>query len=277
MDYITIDEFRKSTSSFRKYEEQALKIKINETNNIEEIFDKKNLNLNIDIPLKNIILPEFNESNIKTYIPNINDGLTTDQRKFLLKLKIVLINNDPDSQASSCERFLDDLMNFICDKAELDDGLELTLRPCNLYLNIGNEYFAAIADKEGRRGLELTCFIQEDKHFKSSTYKHGDIQLSCAMIAGFQQNYNMFNEIYPKKLLGIKVVADTFYFCSMYGNQKYIEELIEGLPNKSEIIMNKFPVNGLKLSDPKQRYEIIRYMALLKYELLSLEFKPSSF
>lgn len=277
MDYITIDEFRKSTSSFRKYEEQALKIKINETNNIEEIFDKKNLNLDIDIPLKNIILPEFNESNIKTYIPNINDGLTTDQRKFLLKLKIVLINNDPDSQASSCERFLDDLMNFICDKAELDDGLELTLRPCNLYLNIGNEYFAAIADKEGRRGLELTCFIQEDKHFKSSTYKHGDIQLSCAMIAGFQQNYNMFNEIYPKKLLGIKVVADTFYFCSMYGNQKYIEELIEGLPNKSEIIMNKFPVNGLKLSDPKQRYEIIRYMALLKYELLCLEFKPSSF
>lgn len=276
MDYITIDEFRRSTSSFRKYEEQALKIKINETNNIEEIFDEKNLKLNIDIPLKNIILPKFNESNIKTYIPNVNDGLTTDQRKFLLKLKIVLINNDPDSQASSCERFLDDLMNFICDKAELDDGLELTLRPCNLYLNIGNEYFAAIADKEGRRGLELTCFIQEDKHFKSSTYKHGDIQLSCAMIAGFQQNYNMFNEIYPKKLLGIKVVADTFYFCSMYGNQKYIEELIEGLPNKSEIIMNKFPINGLKLSDTKQRYEIIKYMALLKYELLSLELKHSS-
>lgn len=273
MNYITIDEFRRSTSSFRKDEELALKIKINETNNIEDIFNENNIKSNIQFPLNDLILPTFNEGNIKSYIPNINDGMTKKQRKFLLKLKIVLINNDPDSEASSCERFLDDLMNFLCDEAELDDGLELTLRPCNLYLNIGNEPFAAIADKEGRRGLELTCFIQEDKHFKSSTYKHGDIQLACAMISGFQQNYNMFNEIYPEKLLGIKVVADTFYFCSMKGNKEYLNELLEGLPRNSSITMNKYPINGLRLSDPKERFEIIKYMAILKYELLSLDVK----
>lgn len=276
MSYITIDEFRRSTSSFRKDEESALNIKIDETNDIKKIFNNQTLNTNIEFPLKELSLPIFDEGSIKTYIPNINDGMTTKQRKFLLKLKIVLINNDPDSEASSCERFLDDLMNFFCDEAQLDDGLELTLRPCNLYLNIGNESFAAIADKEGRRGLELTCFIQEDKHFRSSTYKHGDIQLACAMIAGFQQNYNMFGEIYPKKLLGIKVVADTFYFCSMEGNQKYFDDLIEGLPKKTDIIMYKFPTQGLKLSNPQQRFDIIKYMAMLKYELLSLEIKTSN-
>ncbi len=43
-----------------------------------------------------------------------------------------------------------------------------------------------LADKEGRRGLELTWIIQEDKHKKSSTYRHGDLQLACAMIAATQ-------------------------------------------------------------------------------------------
>jgi hypothetical protein len=100
------------------------------------------------------------------------------------------------------------MVTFLCERANLDDGLDLTMRPCNLHLLLGPEKFAAIADKEGRRGTELTWLLQEDKHRKSSTYKHGDLQLACAMIAASQQNYNMLEEIYPSKILGMKFVAN---------------------------------------------------------------------
>ncbi len=59
----------------------------------------------------------------------------------------------------------------------------------------------------------------------------------------------------------------------MKGNKEYLNELLEGLPRNSSITMNKYPINGLRLSDPKERFEIIKYMAILKYELLSLDVK----
>jgi hypothetical protein len=70
------------------------------------------------------------------------------QRKFLVKLKQALINNDPDSQAPNCEGFIDDLMVFLCERACLDDRLELTIRHCNLKLHISDQVFSASADKE---------------------------------------------------------------------------------------------------------------------------------
>ena len=74
-------------------------------------------------------------------------------------------------------------MSFLCDKAEL------TVRPYNLRLRISDQSFSASEDKEGGKGIELAWLIQEDKHRKSTTYKHGDLQPACSMIAAFQQNY----------------------------------------------------------------------------------------
>ena len=197
----TLDDFRSSTSAFRQEEEKALKVKISPTNEPSRIFEPKHIDGMSDA-LSQLLLPEYDEGQIKSYVPSKDDGLVTDQRRFLVKLRQVLINNDPH-----CERFVDDMLSFVCDMAELDDGLELTLRPCNLKLWIEEHPFAAIADREGRRGQELTWIIQEDKHKKSSTYKHGDLQIACAMIAANQQNYNLMERIHPKKIVSLKAIA----------------------------------------------------------------------
>ena len=256
-----IEEFRSSTSMFR---EEALKIIIHPTSDISDVFPSHFLDKPTHQNLKELLLEDFDEGKIKSYTPSREDGLTTNQRKFLLKLKLVLINND--SEATHCERFVDDMVTFLCDQANLDDGLDLTMRPCNLYLSLGSERFATIADKEGRRGTELTWLIQEDK---SSSYKHGDLQLACAMVAASQQNYNMLEEIYPSKILGIKFVANVVYFCSMSPDQEYIEELIDGIPIQNTATMYRF--GGLSLSNPEQRRLIFQHMASLYYWAMSLE------
>lgn len=273
---ITPDDFRPSTSSFRQEEEKALKITISSTDNEEDIFNRRYIASDEDINhnLSQLYLENFNKEKIITYVPSKEDELSTNQRRFLGKLKLILINNDPDSEAPNCERFIDDLLSLICDYAELDDGLELTLRPCNLKLKIGDNEYAAIADKEGRRGQELTWILQEDKHRKSSTYKHGDLQLACAMIAATQHNYNLLEQIYPKKIMGLKAIADTMFFCSMEAHQKYIDESYEGLPKKNNVTMYKFPSKGLLLSNPDQRKKFFKFLTSIRKEALSVKINP---
>jgi len=268
---ISLEEFRNSTSSFRKSEETAIKVKINATTKVTDIFEQRHIK-GINTNLIQLLLPEYNEAQIKAYVPSKDDKLTTYQRKFLVKLRQVLINNDPDSEAPQCEKFVDDLLSFMCDLAELDDGLELILRPCNLKLQINNETFAAIADREGRRGQELAWIIQEDKHRKSSTYKHGDLQLACAMIAANQQNYNLLGEVYPAQIIGLKAVASSMYFCSMKISDTYLEELIEGLPSNS-VTMYKYPPDGLSLSNPGQRKHILENLTSIRNAALSIDIR----
>jgi hypothetical protein len=136
--------------------------------------------------LEDVIIDGYDSGKIKDYKPSREDGMNTNQRSFLIKLKQILINNDPDSESPNCEKFIDDLMMFLCERANLDDGLELTIHPCNLKLYISDQIFPASADKEGRKGTELAWLIQGDKHRRSTAYKHGDLQLACSMIAAFQ-------------------------------------------------------------------------------------------
>lgn len=267
---IGVDEFRNSTSLFRSEEEKALGIEIVAVSNITNIFpDALGTNTDILEPLQELVLGDFDASQTRTYYPNKDDGLTTRQRRFLIKLRLVLINNDPDLGASHCERFLDDLVGFLCEEAGLDDGLNMTLRPCNLQLTIGESTFAALADREGRRGSELAWLLQEDKHRKSSTYKHGDVQLACAMIAATQQNYNMLEEIYPSKIIGIKFVADDVYFCSMIPTQEYIEGLLGGSVSTQNIVqMQRF--GPLSLSSPNERVAVLQHLTSLHRWAMSL-------
>ena len=208
--------------------------------------------------MEELLLENFDETKIKSYTPTKEDGLTTNQRRFLLKLKLVLINNDSETS----RRFIDDMVTFLCERANLDDGLDLTIRPCNLHLLLGPEKFAVTADKEGRRGTELTWLLQDNS-------KHNDLQLECAMIAASQQNYNMLEEIYPSKILGMKFVANVVYFCSMIPEQDYIEELIDGIPIENSTSVHKF--DGLSLTDPDQRKLVFKYMTALYSWAMSLE------
>lgn len=264
---INLEEFRSSTSGFRSEEMKALNINIKYTDDSSLVFDQglKEIHDNHDI-----LLPSFNSGTILSYVARIDDKLNTLQRRFLLKLKLVLLNNNPDFDTSSDKRYIDDLLMVLLDICGFDDGLELILRPCYLRLNVGKESFAAIADKEGRRGQEIAWLIQEDKHRKSSTFMHGDLQLACAIIAAAQQNYSLLQRIYPEKVLGIKVVADSFYFCSITMSEEYLEDLIDNLP-KSSTTMFVYPKKGLKLSDLEERKSILICLETMKRYGLSLE------
>ena len=91
----SIDEFRSSTSMFREEEELALKIIIHPTSDISDVFPSQFIDKPTHENLKELLLEDFDEGKIKSYRPSREDGLTTNQRKFLLKLKLVLNNNDP--------------------------------------------------------------------------------------------------------------------------------------------------------------------------------------
>jgi hypothetical protein len=171
--------------------------------------------------------------------------------------------------APNCEEYVRDLAAHLCDCAGLDDGMNLILMPCNLRLQVGEDSFAAIADKEGRRGRELACVIQEEKHRGTTTYLKGDLQIACAMIAATQYNYNLLDRIYPQKMLGIKIVADRVYFCAISPSQAYIDNLLDGLETRQQT--NKFPTNGFSLGNPQERVAVLQYMSSLRSELLSLE------
>ncbi|KAI8078918.1 uncharacterized protein BX664DRAFT_362460 [Halteromyces radiatus] len=232
---IDIDNFHQSTASFREYEEKCLRIDVHQTNDVSLIFNTCN-DESLLTNLQELVLDTLNVGDIKAFVPSKKDELTTSQRRFLMKLKLVLLSNDPDAFDPNCERFVDDLVNFLCEQVYLDDGLEMSVRPCQLRLTIGNQQFAATADKEGRRGQELIWLLQEDKHRGSTSYKHGDLQLACAMIAAIQRNYFRFETIKPKE----------------------------------RIVMHRFPKHGFSLANPTERKEILKYMSVLQREALSI-------
>lgn len=260
-----LDKFHSSTSSFREYEEKGMRIMIQPTNDASMVFHTNNHD---DMTLQHLILESFDQGKTIMYVPSAEDGLTREQRRFLTKLRLVLINNHLNSNVPHCEGFVDDLMMFLCEQAGMDDGLDLTMQTCYLRLSVGDEEFAAIADKEGRRGLELTWLLQEDKHRQSSSYKHGDVQLACAMIAAIQKNYNEFGMICPKIMMGLKCVGDTIYFCSMEPTQAYVEALYNGLPTTDEVVMYRFPERGFTLSIPDERKEGLKYLSMLRREAM---------
>lgn len=54
-------------------------------------------------------------------------------------------------------------------------------------------------------------------------------------------------------------------------SEEYIDNLFEGLPKKL-VTMHKYPPNGLSLSNPIQREEILLYLTAIKETALS--YKP---
>ncbi|KAI8093700.1 uncharacterized protein BX664DRAFT_330344 [Halteromyces radiatus] len=267
--HFNIYDFRQNTSLFREHEETRLRINIQSTNDMSLIFNTNN----DDTPLTNLqelVLETFDESIIINFVASEEDGLTSNQRRFLGKLKRVLRNND-DSNIPNNERYISDLASFLCEQANLDEGLNLKMEPCLLRLAVGEERFTANVDKVGQRGEQLIWLLQVDAHRNSTSYKHGDLQLACAMIAAIELNYILFDRIRPSKLVGMKFMAGTVYFYSMKATEGYINELLGGLPQHEQINIHRFPQHGFSLADPTERKEILKCLSLLYREALSID------
>ncbi|CAG8775487.1 8407_t:CDS:1, partial [Racocetra fulgida] len=128
--------------------------------------------------------------------------------------------------------------------AKFDDGLDLTMRPCALELGINQIDFAAYADREGRRGTKVVWVLCEDKHKTSRKYKKGEVQLVACMIAAAQWNFAKLSEVYPEKLVGIRVIGDAFCFYSANIDLSYLKDLAIGFP-KNDLHVHKYPKDSI--------------------------------
>jgi len=262
--------FKKSTSMFNYIEEEGLKITITPTNDFEDIVPEGE-DFEVPSSAKDLFLETFSEGEIRLFDPEAYNNMDENISIFLIKLKMVLDNNAQLVDVSREEGYIDDMMREVTRAVKYDDGKHLIMKHCSLKLTVGDRTFAAIADREGRRGSRIVWIIQENKHVDDARYKGGDIQLASCMIAACQTNYRNFEKLYPGKMMGIKVKGDEVHFYSLAMSEKYLIQLFGGLP-RTGVSVNKYPLDqGLRISDPEGRKAIITYLWKMRNYALTLE------
>ncbi|KAK9659905.1 hypothetical protein K7432_018304, partial [Basidiobolus ranarum] len=202
-----VSDFGNSASQFSLKEELALRINISDVDCIKDIIGTTDDVID-DTSFAKFYLPGFNKGEIMTFVPTKHPELFSSQKKFLNKLRIVMVNNDITSVGINFEKYIDEFVSFLYSEMEFDDGEELTMQPCHLRMEIGETTFAAYADREGRRGTEIVWILNEDKHRGSTRYKKGEVQMVACMIAAMQWNYSISEDACPKKIIGIRVIGD---------------------------------------------------------------------
>jgi hypothetical protein len=267
-----LDEFsfKDSTSKFNYVEEEALRIKVVPKDSFLEMIEIDEIKVN-DVPqsLIDLYLSDFSSEDIKVYNPKKYPELNENVSSFLVKLRLVLENNARISDIPREERFIDDMAIELMKAVKYDDGKTLTMRPCSLKLVVGDRVFSASADREGRRDLEIIWVMQENKHVDDTRYSEGDIQLISCMIAACQTNYRSLRKMYPEKMLGIKIKGDELYFYSAKMSEEYLKSLTKGTP-RNNLEVAKYPdKKGLRISDPKDRKELLSYLWTMRHYSLS--------
>ncbi|CAG8474699.1 30861_t:CDS:2 [Racocetra persica] len=139
-----------------------------------------------------------------------------------------------------------------------------------LELEINENEFEVYADREGKRGAEIVWVLCEDKHKGAIKYKKWEAHLVACMIAAAQWNYSMLDEVYPEKIVGIRVIGDKFCFYSANTDQSYLEDLLCGLP-RNDLHVHKYPKGyGFCISNANERLEVLACLSDLKSYALSL-------
>ncbi|CAG8679705.1 11876_t:CDS:2 [Racocetra fulgida] len=259
--------FKDSISKFVSFKEYALRFTFYEKSSMRDILEA-GVDHNIIPELQDYVLTEIKDIdsvrrfNIRNY-PNLNKN----QKKFLGKLNHLLLN---ENDRKNLENYVNDFVLFLCDQASLDDGVDLTMGPCALVLEINENEFEADADRKGKRGAEIVWVLCEDKFKGAIKYKNWEVHLVTCMVAAAQWNYYMLDEVYPEKIVGIRVIEDRFYFYSANIDQSYIEDLFCGRP-QNDLHVHKYPKGyGFRISNANERLEVLACLSDLKSYALSL-------
>lgn len=266
-----ISSFGNSASCFAQYEENALNIKIIETDTIKDVFPTY-LGSSVGTDLEHLRLEEFDYDRIVTFVPTQHRDLGEHQRRFLLKLKHVLQNDAADTSESGAESYVRVMVDVFLDECKLDDALELEIVPSRLKMKICDEHFFAHTDREGRKNETLVWVLQVTKHKNDIRYNNGDIQLVAGLIAACQHNYNIGNgKINPRVLYGINIKSDRISIMRTTFSEEYISSLFRGLPQQQLEVL-KYPKDrGLKLSDPIERSQVLNLVTELRRHALSID------
>lgn len=266
-----IDEhsYKSSTSKFNYVEEESLRIKIIPCNSFSYIIERE-YGTNVPQCVKDLYLENFSTDEIKVFNHKKHIELSETASSFLIKLKLVVENNTHVNDVPREERFIDDMAIELLKTVKYDDGKNFTMRPCSLKLVVGDKSFAAEADREGRRGTEIIWIMQENKHIDDTRYSEGDIQLVSCMIAAYQTNYRKMKELYPEKMIGIKIKGDEAYLYSLSMTEEYLISLSRGPPHV-DIVVNKYPPKkGLCISNPKDRIQLLQHLWIIREDALRL-------
>lgn len=266
-----VENLKKSTSSFAIYEEEALNIHIQGTNDVSDIFPGYS-EVGIDPDLEHLRLGEFDYFRTLVFVPSHHTDLNDGQRRFLMRLRHVLQNSEAEGDDPRFEPYVQAMVDVFLQECKLDDAVHLEILPSMLSMNIAEKKFAAHSDKEGRKDGQLIWVLQESKHKNDTRYKNGEIQLVGALIAACQRNYNKFSgRVLPQAMYGINIKGDELFILRAVFTEGYILSLYEGLPEKA-LEVKKYPAGvGLRLSSPESRCGILSLMTKLRKYALSIE------
>lgn len=259
--------FHTSTSKFNYVEEEALKIKVVPKDSFYYIIPQDK-----DVPqfVQKLYLDNISTDDIKIYNPNKHNDLSETLSSFLIKLRLVLENNVRMYDVPREERFIDDMAIELMKIVKYDDGKHFTMRPCSLKLVIGDKSFAAEADREGRRGLNIIWIMQENKHIDDTRYSEGDVQLVSCMIAAYQNNFRITKEVCPDTMMGIKIKGEEMHFYSMKMKEQYLNSLSKGIPTEDLEVTKYPPKKGLRISDPNNRKELLKCLWAMRENALKI-------
>lgn len=215
----------KSTSALGQYDARKFNLNIECYDNIE-MFRK----------MCNIYEPSKKLDNI--------DQIESIDEKQRLQIDISrVIENNELCVNSRNETRVDKLLETILRISGFDsDNFSIEI-PKNMRLRFRNQYLSSNADRhvvfDGN--ILLTA---ESKHIKSSTYKKGELQLICHMLASLQHNAaNMkYDDIW-----GIRIVScECHIYCIRY-NEEYLRDLKSKKLNR-QITVIKYPYSNLRRS-----------------------------
>ena len=106
--------------------------------------------------MQELMLKDFNYIEIYEYDMSQHQHLSDLQCQFLLRHSLVLQNNYADKKSkpiSRMEAYIHEMSSILMKACHLDDGRYLVMKHVDRVLKIGENSYAAQADREGRRGL----------------------------------------------------------------------------------------------------------------------------
>ena len=152
------------------------------------------------------------------------------------------------------------------------NGLET--KPCHLHLRIGEEKFAAKADREGLAEAGITWVLQVSKYVDDSRFLGGDVQLAACMLAALQTNsVKLENKACTERMMGIKMTGDRVHFYTIKTSVSYLQDLDEGLPGQ-DISILKSP--ALHLSKADERKQLLLHLWSLRKMALNIQYVRDS-
>ncbi|KAJ3267733.1 hypothetical protein HK104_005647, partial [Borealophlyctis nickersoniae] len=220
-----------STSKFGRVEEEYLRIRIRDTDDITTILPVNFENDEISPKLSGLLFPNIEFTFLAEPLP----GATVAQQKFIRKLAAVLRDNAAKVPPRD-ERNINEFVRFLLDEAGFDDAVEMN--PCLLRLQVGDTEFATKAHRQIDVNFARApvVIVDEVKHVNDPrSYKKGAIQHAACMIAAAQQTWGDIDYEGVVKMRGLHWVGPYMRIVLCPVPCEYIDQLLSSRPPKKDV------------------------------------------